>query len=508
MIQKLKNEKALFKFYNSLKSDIPYCFDVDYDNWYTSMFQDTDYDNEPLFHNVHTYVSVDKNKITGFIQFGLPTFIHGENGARDTETTAGIIRNLYFQQGDEQAGRELIRQALAFFETNRTQRIFAFYHYFGMTCNAGHGKLHSSHFYIETLLSEYGFIKEHENVYYKRLISNAESLCDNTVELKYSAVNTKGLCLFDIIAQSKKVGAGSFVFLPQGKICYLKWIYIEDEFKKKGYAIAALQHLFSDLKRQGIERIDTDTADGNIAAQGLYCKAGFANMGRTRSYEMRSEKNSGLLESMASFFTSRVDGYDEHMLTNCEGCCDGYIKMAALVPKNTKALLDLGCGTGLELDEIFKVLPDISVTGIDLTQAMLDKLREKHPTKKLNLICGSYFDVEFEKDKYDCAVSFETMHHFSHKMKTELYKRIYKSLNTDGIYIECDYMVENQSEEDFYYSELERLRKEQNISKNEFYHYDTPCTIDNQIAILKEAGFVKIAQVYRQGNTTILTATR
>jgi len=292
MIQELIDVMSLYHFYNEVKASVPYWFDVDYDNWYTSMFQDTDYDNEPLFHNVHTYVSVDKNKIIGFIQFGLPTFIHGENGARDTETKAGIIRNLYFQQGDEQAGRELIQQAFSFFATNHTPRIFAFYHYFGLTCNAGHGKLHNSHFYIEKLLSEYGFIKEHENVYYKRRVSDADNFCDDTVELKYSAANMKGLCEFDIIAQSKKVGAGSFAFLPQGKICYLKWIYIEDEFKNKGYAIAALQHLFLDLKRQGIERIDTDTADGNIAAQGLYCKAGFTDMGRTRSYEMRNDNAS------------------------------------------------------------------------------------------------------------------------------------------------------------------------------------------------------------------------
>lgn len=40
----------------------------------------------------------------------------------------------------------------------------AFYQYFGMMCNAGHGKLHCSHFYIKNLLSQYGFIKEFNNV--------------------------------------------------------------------------------------------------------------------------------------------------------------------------------------------------------------------------------------------------------------------------------------------------------------------------------------------------------
>ena len=64
-----------------------------------------------------------------------------------------------------------------------------------------------------------------------------------------------------------------------------------------------------------------------------------------------------LLETMSDFFTARVDGYDEHMLRDVEGCKEGYPLMASLIPTNTRRLLDLGCGTGLELDEIFKLYP-------------------------------------------------------------------------------------------------------------------------------------------------------
>lgn len=180
--------------------------------------------------------------------------------------------------------------------------------------------------------------------------------------------------------------------------------------------------------------------------------------------------------------------------------------MAELVPEGTESLLDLGCGTGLELDEIFKKLPDASVTGIDLTQAMLDRLKEKHPYKSLNLICGDYFSVALGEGVYDCAVSFQTMHHFSHEKKTELYRKICKALKSYGVYIECDYMVEAQEEEDFWFAENERIRKEQNIPLDEFFHYDTPCTVDNQIQMLKDAGFSQAEKVFRIENTTIIVA--
>ncbi|AZV56026.1 class I SAM-dependent methyltransferase [Clostridium sp. AWRP] len=212
------------------------------------------------------------------------------------------------------------------------------------------------------------------------------------------------------------------------------------------------------------------------------------------------------IEKMSDFFTARVDGYDEHMLNDVEGCKDAYIKMAKLLPQHITELLDLGCGTGLELDEIFKSKPFINVTGIDLTQAMLNKLKQKHPDKKMSLINASYFDYDFGTCKYDVAISFQTMHHFSHQDKIKLYSKIFDALKAGGQYIECDYMVTNQEEEEFYYSENKRIRKEQGIPDGEFYHYDTPCTIDNQIVLLSKAGFINVEMNWKVENTTIIVA--
>ena len=212
------------------------------------------------------------------------------------------------------------------------------------------------------------------------------------------------------------------------------------------------------------------------------------------------------LEKMADFFAARVDKYDEHMLSKVEGCREGYAKMAALVPKTAKCLLDLGCGTGLELDEILKLMPDIEVTGVDLTREMLDRLKEKHPDKNINLICGDYFTVDFGTGKFDCAVSFQTMHHFAPEKKRELYKKITNALALGGLYIECDYMVKTQAEQDFYFAECARMRREQNIPDGEFCHYDTPCSVDNQISLLKSAGFSSVEKVFEIENTVMLAA--
>ena len=45
-----------------------------------------------------------------------------------------------------------------------------------------------------------------------------------------------------------------------------------------------------------------------------------------------------------------------------------------------------------------------------------------------------------------------------------------------------------------------------NIPDGEYYHFDTPGTIDNQIVMLKKAGFLSAVMVWRVENTTIIVA--
>ena len=212
------------------------------------------------------------------------------------------------------------------------------------------------------------------------------------------------------------------------------------------------------------------------------------------------------LEPMSDFFAARIEGYDEHMINEVEGCKEGYEKIAELIPPQTSTLLDLGCGTGLELDFILAKYPSIKVTGIDLSEVMLAKLKKKHAKNSLNLICGDYFITPIGVSNFNVAVSVESLHHFTAERKLRLYKRIFDSLTDKGIYIECDYMVETQAEEDFFMSENARLRAEQNVPEDAFYHYDTPLTVDTQITLLRSAGFTEIEKHFRIGGTVLLTA--
>ena len=122
------------------------------------------------------------------------------------------------------------------------------------------------------------------------------------------------------------------------------------------------------------------------------------------------------------------------------------------------------------------------------------------------MIKGDYFKEDFGEKCYDAVISCQTMHHFSYEEKIGLYTRIHRALCEGAPYIECDYMVLDQKEEDFYFAEYARIRKEENIPEGHFYHYDTPCTVENQKKMFLKAGFKRIEEVERKGNTTTIVA--
>ena len=82
-----------------------------------------------------------------------------------------------------------------------------------------------------------------------------------------------------------------------------------------------------------------------------------------------------MLEKMDAFFEARLNGYEEHQLTGIESAREFYPFTASCLPKAPDSeILDLGCGTGLELGFYFETVPTARITGIDLAPGMLDVL--------------------------------------------------------------------------------------------------------------------------------------
>ncbi len=206
------------------------------------------------------------------------------------------------------------------------------------------------------------------------------------------------------------------------------------------------------------------------------------------------------LEEMSDFFTKRLDGYEEHMSVWEKS----YQLFAESLPLGCQKILDLGCGTGLELDQIWQRYPDIDVTGVDLCQSMLDSLLEKHSNKNLTTVCQDYFQYDFGYGKWDAIISFESLHHFLPERKKDLYQKAYNGLKNGGVFILGDYIACCDEEEELLRNVYFKKRKQSAVPEHDFVHFDIPLTLEHESRLLQNAGF--IIEKVLDGDATIMIA--
>ena len=143
-----------------------------------------------------------------------------------------------------------------------------------------------------------------------------------------------------------------------------------------------------------------------------------------------------------------------------------------------------------------------------MTEAMLKALKAKFPDRDLTLVCGSYFTEPFGEEEYDAAVSVESLHHFTKEDKISLYTKLRNALKNGGCFVLTDYFAELDEQEVFFRQELIRIKKEQNLPDNVFYHYDTPLTVEHEKEALLAAGFSAVEIMGHWGTTHTLKAVK
>lgn len=214
------------------------------------------------------------------------------------------------------------------------------------------------------------------------------------------------------------------------------------------------------------------------------------------------------LEEMGAFFSARMDSYEEHMSV----WKPAYEALARLIPSGCQTLLDLGCGTGLELEEIFKLHPHLKVTGVDLCRDMLDQLRikwngtEESGAKGLSVVCQDYFEYDMGENRWDAVISFESFHHFFQVKKTLLYHKIYRSLVPGGAFVLGDYIACCDEEEKLLQKSYLEKREKYRIPEKQFVHFDIPLTLEHELEALRAAGFAEVEAVDSIEGATLITA--
>jgi len=214
----------------------------------------------------------------------------------------------------------------------------------------------------------------------------------------------------------------------------------------------------------------------------------------------------GNAEEMGAFFDARAIDYEEHMRTSVEEFDAFYTAAIEALPGKSTAphVLDLGVGTGLELEGLFARFPEARVTGIDLSGAMLSRLRRKQRPwqQQLELVQESFLTYDFAGRSFDLVLSVMALHHWVPEIKARLYRRIHGALAPEGAFVNADY-IESAEES----AQLIGAFQSMGVPAEHQQHIDLPLTIAREQQILLDAGFMRVAVPYKKERTAVIVST-
>ena len=154
----------------------------------------------------------------------------------------------------------------------------------------------------------------------------------------------------------------------------------------------------------------------------------------------------------------------------------GYEELQDAVAATTDELdaheiLELGTGTGETAVRVLARHPDARWTGIDASEAMLARARERVPGAELLV---RRLEEPLPPGPFDLVVSALAVHHLDGDGKRDLFARVADALRPGGRFVLGDVVVPRQGEKGQIFIDWE---------------IDLPDTVADQLAWLREAGF-------------------
>ncbi len=110
-----------------------------------------------------------------------------------------------------------------------------------------------------------------------------------------------------------------------------------------------------------------------------------------------------------------------------------------------KEVLDMGIGTGLLTKKLYD--QDYFITGIDFSEKMIEKAREKMPDGRFYVSdFNDGLPPDIEKNTYDAIISSYALHHLNNSDKVALIYKLFQRLAYGGVLIIGDIAFENEQQ--------------------------------------------------------------
>jgi len=189
---------------------------------------------------------------------------------------------------------------------------------------------------------------------------------------------------------------------------------------------------------------------------------------------------------------------------------DLVIDFINLNAKDGNKLIDLGCSTAKFLLELnSKSKAKLELIGIDNSKPMLEQAQKKCTAYGADNIKLDFADIkEYPLNNFDFIIANYTLQFIRPINRPKIVEKIYKGLNSGGLFIFSEKVVFEDKKLDKQIIELYyNYKKEQGYSEYEIAkkrealeNVLIPFTIKENIQMCKDAGFKEVHTIFQWGN--------
>ncbi|MBD5095611.1 MAG: class I SAM-dependent methyltransferase [Lachnospiraceae bacterium] len=178
-----------------------------------------------------------------------------------------------------------------------------------------------------------------------------------------------------------------------------------------------------------------------------------------------------------------------------------------------KRIIDLGAGTGLLTYFWYQQCPNSEYVLVDIADEMLNVAR-----KRFESIGNVSYQIENYIDKlpdvfFDTVISALSIHHLEDEDKSKLFTRIYNRLPSGGLFINYDQFCAGQEEINNWFNSYweNQLATSGLMDKDiqlwkERRKLDRECSVEQEVDMLKNAGFNIVKCVYSYQKFSVIVA--
>lgn len=190
------------------------------------------------------------------------------------------------------------------------------------------------------------------------------------------------------------------------------------------------------------------------------------------------------------------------------------------IPPDAHArILELGVGTGNQTRLLLRQFPRATVTGYDVSPAMLGRARRKLASfrDRVELLLAD-FSSEIEGGPYDAVVSASAIHHVAQRRLGPLFERVFALLRPGGqLVIAEPFRPRDAALADLYWNARQRALAASGIEGRDYDRHIAQrahrgpghrVSVEQYLRALRRAGFVEVDYPWRELSRAIVHGRR